>query len=302
MGLFDFTKTMRHTSYSTIDPSRPELSCKGKTVYITGAGWGSIGAGIALSFAKAGAAKIGLLGRTAKTLEDTKAKIKESYPDTEVHVEIMDMSDNRSSGMAAHNIRVAIGAWDIFVAGAAHLPKLTTIAGSDDQDWWKAFETSTKFVQYWSTHFLPKSRPGATYISLTAGAAGIPATMMPLNSAYSAMKLAGLKLDEYIAAESPQLRVFSLHPGIVDTRMYQQVSKAFGAPAGKAAPDDMSLPSDVCVWLASSEAEFLRGRILSVNFDMDELMTRKAEIEADPSLMRLMIGGMSVPAGLPPVK
>ena len=247
-----------------------------------------------MSFAKAGAAKIGLLGRTPTTLEATKAHINEHYPEVEVHVETMDTSDNQSSGLAAHNIRVTIGAWDVFVNGAAHLPTLTTIAGSDNEDWFKAFENSIKFIQYWSTHFLPKSRPNATYVSLSAASVAIPATAMPLNSAYTAMKLASLKLDEFIAAETPGLRVFTLHPGIVDTRMYQKVRKGSSEMSGKSAPDDMSLPSDVCVWLASPEAEFLRGRFLSVNFDMDELMVREAEFEADPSLLRLQIGGISL--------
>ena len=261
MGFYDFTKRVYHSTYPTIDPSRPELICEGKTVYILGAGWGSIGSGIALSFAKAGAAKIGLLGKTETTLEATKASINGSHPDVEVHVETMDTSDNQSSGSAAHNIRVAIGAWDVFVNGAAHLPNLTTIAGSDDKDWFGTFEISIKFIQYWSTHFLPKSRPNATYISLNAASIAIPAAAMPLNSAYTAMKVASLKLDEFIASESPGLRVFTLHPGIVDTRMYQKVTK--GDMSGIPAPDDISLPSDVCVWLASAEAEF-SARTISV--------------------------------------
>lgn len=293
MGLYDFTKKVHHSTYPTIDPSRPQLSCKGKTVYILGAGWASIGSGIALSFAKAGAAKIGLLGRTATSLEATRANIKERYPDIEVHVETMDTSDNQSAGLAAHNIRVTIGAWDVFVNGAAHLPNLTTIAGSDDEDWFRTFEASIKFIQYWSTHFLPKSRPNATYISLNSGSVAMPAAAMPMISSYTAMKIASLKLDEFIALESPSLRVFTLHPGIVDTRLYHKFIKD-GPMSGQPAPDDKLLPSDLCVWLASSEADFLRGRFLSVNFDMDELMVRRTEFEADPSLLRLQIGGMAL--------
>jgi NAD(P)-dependent dehydrogenase (short-subunit alcohol dehydrogenase family) len=293
MGLFDFTKTLRHTTYPTIDPSRPELSCRDKTVYITGAGLGSIGSGIALSFAEAGATKIGLMGRTAKSLEATKAKINETYPSVEVHVEIMDQTSNESAGLAAHNVRVAIGAWDVFVNGAAHLPAPTTIAGSGASDWFRPFEVSVKFIQFWATHFLPKARPNATYISLTAGTAAVPAAMMPMNSAYTAAKIAGLKLDEFIALENPSLRVFSLHPGIVDTRMYQKMTEATPMK-GKPAPDDISLPSDLCVWLVSGEADFLRGRFMSINFDVEELMARREEIEHDATLMRLQLGGLEV--------
>lgn len=291
MDTFKFTKTTRRTTYPTIDSNgRPELSCQGKTVYITGAGDGSIGSGIALAFAKAGAAKIGLFGRTTETLEATKRKIHELDSSVEVQVVIMDMADNQSVGLAAHNVRVQIGAWDIFVNGAAYLPKSTTIAGSDDEDWFRTFEVSVKFIQHWSTHFRPKARPNATYISLSAAAAAVPASVVPLKSAYASMKVASLKLDEFIALENPTMRVFTLDPGLVATRMYRQSRETFtGMPD---APDDISLCSDVCVWLVSPEADFLRGRFVSANFDVDELMARKEEFERDPTLLRLQIAGL----------
>ena len=294
MGLYDFTKKLYHETDTTLDPTRPELSCNGKTVYITGGGLGSIGSGIALAYAKAGAAKIGLLGRTAKTLEATKAQILSDHPRVEVHIEIMDQTNNESSGLAAHNIRVAIGAWDIFINAAAHQPDFTTIAGSDTDDWFRAFEVSIKFVQFWSTHFLPKARPNATYINLLAGSIAVPVAFMPLNSAYTATKIAALKLDEFVALESPTLRVFSIHPGIVDTKMYRKTLEAIPGMEGEVTLDDMALPANFCVWLASPEAEFLRGRFLSVNFDVVELMERKEAFEADKSLLKLGVKGLEV--------
>ncbi|KAF1953536.1 hypothetical protein CC80DRAFT_551184 [Byssothecium circinans] len=46
------TATWHNDTYSAIDPSKPELSQKGKTVVITGAGSG-IGRETAIAFAKA---------------------------------------------------------------------------------------------------------------------------------------------------------------------------------------------------------------------------------------------------------
>ena len=40
----------------------------------------------------------------------------------------------------------------------------------------------------------------------------------------------------------------------------------------------VSLPADFLVWAASSEAEFLRGKIVFAGWDVDELKARKAEI------------------------
>ena len=42
----------------------------------------------------------------------------------------------------------------------------------------------------------------------------------------------------------------------------------------------VKLPADFTVWLASKEAEFLRGRFVSCNWDVDELKTRAEEFSA----------------------
>jgi NAD(P)-dependent dehydrogenase (short-subunit alcohol dehydrogenase family) len=42
--------------------------------------------------------------------------------------------------------------------------------------------------------------------------------------------------------------------------------------------DDESLPAGFFVWLASREAEFLKGRYLWANWDVEELKERKEEI------------------------
>lgn len=67
-----------------------------------------------------------------------------------------------------------------------------------------------------------------------------------------------------------------------------------GAPGGiDAGPprDDPALPGDFMVWLAIAQAEFLRGRFVWVNWDVDEMMAAKEKIEADPLLLAPTIGG-----------
>lgn len=56
--------------------------------------------------------------------------------------------------------------------------------------------------------------------------------------------------------------------------------------------DDPELPANFMVWLASGEGNFLKsGRFLWANWDVEELKSRKAEIEANESLFRITIGG-----------
>jgi NAD(P)-dependent dehydrogenase (short-subunit alcohol dehydrogenase family) len=172
------------------------------------------------------------------------------------------------------------------------LPDTSTLAGADEDDWWKAFEIHAKFPAHFAKHFIPKCRPGATFINANAAACIVPPSRMPKVSAYSASKLAMAKLDEYLAEENPQLRVFTVHPGIVATRMAEKALGDLDKLPSQDFMDSIELPAHFMVWLASYESEFLRsGRFLWVNWDVDELIARKAEIEADPTLFRITIGG-----------
>ncbi|RVX75230.1 hypothetical protein B0A52_00582 [Exophiala mesophila] len=292
MGLSSFTKTYRKDTYPAIDPNRPELSAQGKTVIVAGAGWGGIGSQVAWSFAKAGALKIGLLGRTETTLLQTKDQIIDSFPQVTVAVIVTDLSQAQSVGRAAHECRSTLGAWDVFAHYAAVLPTPTTILGADEDEWWHTFEINTKSFFHFTKHFMPKASPKATFISCNAGAAHVQAALMPKNSAYAASKVAAAKLNEYLAVEHPALRVFTLHPGIIDTPMLKKVLASHGGelPASNAL-DTIALPAHFSVWLASPESEFLRGRYVWANWDVVEMMARKDEIVKDPSLLTVTIGG-----------
>ncbi|KAH0845686.1 hypothetical protein FOPE_12246 [Fonsecaea pedrosoi] len=294
-----FTKVYRKTTYPAIEPSRPELSTKDKTVVVAGAGEESLVAAVALSFAKAGGRKIALIGTTEETLEKTKTAINQSFPDVTVLVTPANLSKANEVGLAAHTIRSDLGAWDVFVncAGYApptplcdtlfsrilsimltlpwrYSPTATTLAGADEDDWWQAFEINVKFSAHFAKHFLPKCRANATYIDVNAAACHLRASQSPKNSAYLASQLAAAKLDEYLAEENPKLRVYTLYPG------------------DSSSTEGLELPAHFTVWLASPEADFLKsGRVVGANWDVEELVARKAEIEADPALFRVTIGG-----------
>ena len=286
-----FTKTYHTDSYLAIDPTKPEHSAKGKTVIVTGGGSTSIGSSIALSLARAGAEKIAIIGRTEKTLLETKSRVEAQCPATTVLVSIANVSEPESMGIAAHQIRVQFGAWDIFVHNAGYLPDAVSLAGADTDDWWKGFETNVKFPHIFAKHFLTKSRPNATFISLSSAVMHFSASMMTGLSSYSAAKLAVLKLNEYLAAENPGLRVFSVHPGSIATPMYEKHWSTRGGIEAAPKGDDPSLPGDFIVWLASAQAEFLRGRFVWANWDVNEMVAMKEKIEADPLLLAPTIGG-----------
>jgi hypothetical protein len=45
------------------------------------------------------------------------------------------------------------------------------------------------------------------------------------------------------------------------------------------------LPGDFAVWLASPEASFLTGRFVWAQWDVDELLTLKERLAANPALL-----------------
>ncbi len=131
-----------------------------------------------------------------------------------------------------------------------------------------------------SQAFLASPGREKVFIHLSTAAVHLPAMPGGL-SAYAVSKLAAAKMMEYLQAENPGLRVMIVHPGVlVATAMGQKA-----VDAGVVLPaDDLDLAADFIVWAASSQAEWLRGKMVWSNWDVDELMKRKEEILAGGKL------------------
>ena len=140
-------------------------------------------------------------------------------------------------------------------------------------------------------HFIrdqPNSkRPLGTIITVSSGLEGMIA---PGRSSYSISKLAGHRLAEFVDAgkwslpvkysdsilmsshlEYATLRLFTVIPGIVMTNMLE-------AGSAVVAKDHVELVGMLSLWLAQSKADFLRGQLVSVNWDVEEMEAHKHEI------------------------
>jgi NAD(P)-dependent dehydrogenase (short-subunit alcohol dehydrogenase family) len=118
---------------------------------------------------------------------------------------------------------------------------------------------------------LPTPETPARIVTLTTGAAY---EIFPALSAYGISKLAVFSLMTYVATENPNVVAVALHPGIVNTDMTIESFKRF-------ALDTPALVGGVGVWLAGWEGvnrEFLSGRYVSANWDVEDLSGRKEEI------------------------
>lgn len=108
-------------------------------------------------------------------------------------------------------------------------------------------------------HFLKQSsgskQPDGTIITLSTGAAGMS---LPSMSSYISSKGAQTRIMEIVHAEQPEVRSFTLLPGLLKTAMTAEAFKPF-------ARDDPMLAGGMTLFLSTPRADWLRGGIVSVN-------------------------------------
>lgn len=72
---------------------------------------------------------------------------------------------------------------------------------------------------------------GASIIGISSGSVTAPAQAEAGQSAYSASKIASVKVLEHVAMEHPHIFVANVHPGVVKTGMYETAqAEARGLP------------------------------------------------------------------------
>ncbi|KUJ06628.1 NAD(P)-binding protein [Mollisia scopiformis] len=264
-----FTKQTYRDVYPAIDPSSPLNKQDGKVIVITGAskGLGRLG--------------IVLVARTAESLQSVAKEINAINPNIEVLPVPTDLTNPDSIAAMWEKVKTKFDHADVLVNNAGTLTDATSVKDADSGKWWYDFEVNGRGTFLITQGFLKLlGDKKGTVINLTTGAAH---TVFPNLSAYSISKLTSLQLIAYISAENPNVNAVSVHPGILPTDMTIEPFKRF-------ALDTPELVGGVVVWLASEEAEFLRGRYISANWSVEELVTRKEEILKENKLTMALVG------------
>ncbi|KAM7184207.1 hypothetical protein V8F20_012309 [Naviculisporaceae sp. PSN 640] len=263
------TATWHNDTYDAVAPSRPELSVAGKTVVIIGAGSG-IGRETTLAFAAAGAARIALLGRTKASLDETVSLLP---PSTDSSVHVADVTKLETLEAAAADI----GSWNILVLASGYCPKPDPVSGVNAQKWEKGYQVNVLGTALTAKAFLPTAdATSASFLGITSDTSLLPPAYLPGLAAYVSTKLAQAKIYEFLAAENPNVFIATVHPGMVDTKNF----RATGASPENLPMDTVQLPAHFLVWMASSEAAFLRGRCAWANWDVEELKAEKEKYTA----------------------
>lgn len=227
------TSTYRTKLYDSIDPSRAELSAKGKTVVVTGGGTG-IGAETARYFAKAGAARIALLGRRKQPLLDVKASIEHKFTDVEVFIAPTDVTKKNEVDTALAEF-VGDGKIHVLVSGAAKTGPLDPVKAVDPNEFLEGIDQNLKGALYVAQAFLRHASADAVAINISSSAAHM--NFGPAFSSYSVAKLAVFRLWDSLAVGNPTISVFHIQPGVVDTDMNREA----GGVAAVGSADDGEL-------------------------------------------------------------
>lgn len=128
-------------THHAISPTNPSVSAKGKTVVVTGGGSG-IGRETAKAYAEAGAAHVAILGRTQKTLDETKSIINEQSPDTKVTTHVVDVADEEAVREAAKDLN----GWEVLILNAGISAHPAPIADTTLADWWRVYEVGPSLL------------------------------------------------------------------------------------------------------------------------------------------------------------
>ncbi|POS68897.1 hypothetical protein DHEL01_v212708 [Diaporthe helianthi] len=293
-----YTKQTHSATYPAIDPTQPGLSTAGKVVVITGAS-GGIGQATAKSFARSGPRALILFGRRTEALAETAKLVKSSKAGSDLVVQTheVDMCDAQGVRAVADQVAAELGGIDILVHAAGVLAPVVPLLEADPAtfiDGYKTTVVGTLTVAQAVVLANNKSAAGKELTFLHLTTAGILFPPFPGMGAYVSSKMAAVKLMQSFAVENPQVRLHHVHPGFLDTKMSTQLSNS-----GVKLPfafDDISLPSDFFVWLASPEASFLNGKLVFTAWHVDELKARQKEIVGGhPGSGELFLGFQGFP-------
>ncbi|KAF2973417.1 hypothetical protein GQX73_g160 [Xylaria multiplex] len=285
LTLFQYTKNVHSDQYPAVDPTREDMNLTGKVVIITGASRGLGATAFAPAFAKAGVRGLVLIATNSKALKKVEQDINKINSEIKTLIIPTDISDGQAVASAFDKVQATFGYADILInnAGINSDGEGVLISQADEETWWRQFEVNGKGTFLVTRSFinqLPTRDAPATIINLTTGAAWKGNPMAP---GYSISKLVAQQLIPAVAAVHPNITAVALHPGLLDTDMLPQSMRHFDR-------ETPELVGGLAVWLSHPHAHFLSGKVIASQWDVDDLLARKLEIQGGNDLTVDLVG------------
>ncbi|KAB8276252.1 hypothetical protein BDV30DRAFT_246909 [Aspergillus minisclerotigenes] len=266
-------KTLHFQPYARLADALGRADLSGRSVLITGGGRG-IGFKIATSFAERGVGRILLVGRTESRLVEATKRLS-SIAGTSVRYEVADLASQDDIRRVFETLKFSP---DILINNAGYMPNPESFLTTNLSEYWSGFTINVlgtvRFTQAYLRHRLEqggnitRSSDNSEYsgrirteCAESVSLLGEQGWSCPMGGIVSA------DIDKQVA------RFISVHPGAVDTDMLakSQLGGAFPSTEGK-------LVGDFVVWTATEEADFLAGRFVWANWDVQELLSRRDDI------------------------
>lgn len=239
---------------------------KGKVIIVTGASQG-LGAATAETLAKAGA-KVVLASLDSDKLKAVADRISGEGGDC-----VFQVCDVRQNEEVKEIVATAVKKYGVIhglVNNAGTIQPLAKILDADVELWKKCVETHL----FGSFHFVKAVLPlmienkGGTIVNISSGAAELPLLgWSAYNSAKASLKMFGQVL--YQEVKEKNVRVFSIKPGGVDTKMQDEIraSKINTIPAANIPKEKLTPPehpAQAIAYLFTDAANDLAGMELDV--------------------------------------
>lgn len=170
------------------------------------------------------------------------------------------------------------GRLDILVNNAGYQSDYRSLVATDPDEWWYEYAVNFKGPFLMTRAFLPLLLKSSSKILLNITSVGAH-YIGKCSSSYATSKLALCRFTEIMNHEhGPQTEdgvvAIAVHPGGVRTELALHLPGQFHALL----VDTPGLAGGALVWLAKERREWLCGRYVSVNWDVDELEDKKDDI------------------------
>lgn len=225
-----------------------------------------------------------IASRTEADLTIVASRIKEIAESVQVEVSVCDIASATSVQALADLVQTKFGRLDVAIPNAAYAPPLCFRIDEDNPvTMQRAFDVNVMGTFHVAQHLVPlllKSPNGAKAFIAIGSIAGCIRRGVIANTGYTVSKMAQIRMVEYLGEQygNEGLLSLALHPGAVLTNMAKGNTPESFMPY---LTDDVDLCGAVCVWIAkqAQNLQWLNGRLISATWDMDELMSRRQEVE-----------------------
>ncbi|KAL7906623.1 NAD(P)-binding protein [Trichoderma velutinum] len=279
MASFAETHKSPYTALTSAISGKP---LAGRAILITGAGRG-VGEHITHEMAIAGAERIGITGRDQPRILAARERFAKAYLGTTFEAFVADITDEE----AMHAVFESFGVPDILINNAGTFSDNGPFVEQDLKAWWSGFEINILGTAIVTQQFL-RAKPRAK-VAVVLNVTSMGAHMrFPLVgfSGYNGSKMGQVRIFESIRFEHPEVRFINIHPGNIQSDGFVK-SKS---PVPQDGMTDGAVTGQFLVWLASEEADFLSGRFVWAEWDIDELKTKKKEILEQDLLLTTIDG------------